>query len=779
MGLAFVVAGWLLGVAAAAFSGAEAAAGVAAAGLLGVACFRVRPSVWTLAALPVAFLALAAGFWRYEATVPDPDSGVASLNGTRVRVLGVVSEEPLERTASLQYRVEVRALREGGAWRDQDGSLLVTAPLSLTFDYGDLVEIRGELESPPVFPGFDYREYLLRKGVTSVMAYPRMRLVEGGHGEWWRERLYDVRGSVEEALDAALPEPESSLAAGVLLGARRSMPLDLREDMQATGTSHLVAVSGQNITLLAGLVVAALAWLIGRRPAAWLALAAVAGYALLVGLQPSVLRAAIMAAVYVLATVSGRQSSTPVALGLAAALMTGLHPQIVHDVAFQLSVAATMGLVVLAPELQRRLDVWFADVPMSRPVAETASVTLAAIAFTLPITAINFGQVSLVAPVANLFAVPAFLAVAATSALGAALTAAAPDEAAAWVAWPAAAYMTGVIRFFAEVPFASVELRGVSVGWAVGWYVLLALAVWRLSGRPVAVPEERRWVSPRAAAAGVGLVATVLLAAGAAFWALRDGDERLTVTVLDVGQGEAVLIEDADGRRVLVDGGPSGQALQAALGRNLPFNDRRIDLVVLTHPQEDHVGGLVSLLDSYDVGGVLTGPGSADTLTYARWLEALRAARLPYTTADAGQSVALTGARLDVLGPDADDPLLPVRGVNESSVVLRLTAGEVSFLLTGDLGARGEAAVMRSGRTLEATVLKVGHHGSRSGTTPQFLARVAPAVGVVSVGRDNSFGHPASETLDRLGAVALYRTDEDGDVRFSTDGVRLWVETER
>ncbi|HEU4758565.1 MAG TPA: ComEC/Rec2 family competence protein, partial [Dehalococcoidia bacterium] len=307
-----------------------------------------------------------------------------------------------------------------------------------------------------------------------------------------RAALFDVRARLSGGLSDALPEPEASLAAGVLLGARADIPQSLKDDMNATGTSHLVAVSGQNVALIAGLLLAVLAWLVGRRPAAWLSLAGIAGYAVLVGGQPSVLRAAVMGGLYVVAAALGRQSSGAIGLALAGAAMTALEPQLARDVSFQLSFAATLGLITMTPLLRDRIQAalgrWpaAADFPLARPAVEMLAVTLAAIAFTLPITAVNFHRVSLVAPLANLFAVPAFLAVALSAAPTAVIAAVFPAAGhyLAWLAWPAAAYMVAAVRLFAGVPVASIELRGVGAGHAVAYYALLLGGLWLLARRP-------------------------------------------------------------------------------------------------------------------------------------------------------------------------------------------------------------------------------------------------------------------------------------------------------
>jgi competence protein ComEC len=252
------------------------------------------------------------------------------------------------------------------------------------------------------------------------------------------------------------------------------------------------------------------------------------------------------------------------------------------------------------------------------------------------------------------------------------------------------------------------------------------------------------------------------------------------VSILDVGQGDAILIETPAGQRILVDGGPSADRLNLALGRELPVSAHRIDLMVLTHGQDDHVTGLVSVLDRYDVGTVLTSPMLGKTAAYGAWREALSQEDVPLREAVAGEWVDLgNGARLEVLAPPTrllagtDDDL------NNSSVVLRLVYGEISFLLTGDLASEGEESLLRNGGQLRSTVLKVGHHGSDTSSTATFLAAVQPRLAVVSVGAENTYGHPSPTTRLRLTGIPLLRTDEHGTVRLRTDGRRLTADVQR
>jgi len=258
-------------------------------------------------------------------------------------------------------------------------------------------------------------------------------------------------------------------------------------------------------------------------------------------------------------------------------------------------------------------------------------------------------------------------------------------------------------------------------------------------------------------------------------------DNNLHVSFLDVGQGEAILIQKGS-QQVLVDGGPSPQAIGLELGKKMPFWDRTIELVVSTHPSADHVTGLVEVLNRYTVGQVLYPDLAFESDIYDEWLRLIKEKDIKYTFAQAGQQVNLSdGVLIEVLNPQ-NPPLTDTESdIDNNGTVLHLSMGKVSFLLTADMMWQGELELVTRRANLNSTILKVGHHGSDTSTTPEFLAVVNPQLAVISVGADNTYGHPTPEVMTRLeekiGSENIYRTDKDGTIEFITDGEKMWVKT--
>ncbi len=275
----------------------------------------------------------------------------------------------------------------------------------------------------------------------------------------------------------------------------------------------------------------------------------------------------------------------------------------------------------------------------------------------------------------------------------------------------------------------------------------------------------------------VGVLALVAITAWLALRGLPDG--RLHVYFLDVGQGDAILIQAPDGRQILVDGGPSPTALLNGLGAVLPFWDRSLDLVVLTHPDGDHITGLIPLLERYRVGQVLDVPQTDTSVLAKSWLANLEQAQVSRTYAVRGMRLPLGDLLITVLNPGATLLTGTNSDDNNNAAVLRLDYGRTSLLLTGDAEQEAEADMIAAGLPLRADVLKVGHHGSNGSSSPSFLAAVAPRLAVIQVGADNTFGHPHPDLIERLAGVEILRTDRNGRIEVISDGQRLTVKTQR
>ena len=660
---------------------------------------------------------------------------------------------------------------------------------------GDLVTVDGQIRPRPTSSYGDYLERIGAVGtVTARSLEVAPRPVDATH------LIEDARQAAATALAAVLPEPEAGLAAGILIGLRDRVDRDLAAAFTTAGVSHVVAISGWNIAIVAA-AVAAFAGRMGRRRRSVVTMVAIVAYVVFAGASASVVRAGAMAGVVLLARETGRAGRAAAALGWAVAILLITDPALVGDAGFQLSALATAGLIAWATPTTRVIErLGRGHVPSW--LAESLGVSLAAQLATLPVILVAFGRLAILAPAVNLVIVPLVapaMAAGLVALLGGALVlAGGPPAIGALLAlpgWVGFRLMVGIVQTTAGIPFASVTLPQ-PLAWAAALATIAAVIGVHLrwshrrtpdvppapADRPMAT--ERRPGAPPSRIlrlAVTSLVVSVVLA-GAIVVSRPTAAPR--VSVMDVGQGDAILVEGSRGGRLLIDGGPDPARLLIDLDARIPPWDRRIDAVILTHPHEDHVAGLARLLDRYRVRRVfepgMRGPGPG----YAAWLARLTTSSAPVRMGLArGDRLAVDEIDLRVLWPIRGevptDPPDGGTGINNVSIVLLGSVGAYRFLLSGDVEQAIDPSLLTD-QLPRLDFLKVAHHGSKTATTQAFVDATRPKVAVASAGTGNPYGHPARSTLDRLAAAGarVFRTDLDGTVVATFDPAGMTVRAE-
>ena len=776
----------------------------------------LSPGMWA-----AILLCVAGGFARYAAhpLYPCLDAGdlafwnaseaeISSDSIPEVEIEGYIWSYPSVRDTSQRIDVMVRQLTLGGSSRAVDGVARLDAGLDQGLEYGQPVQAQGVLTDPYAGDEGAYQDYLARRGIRSQLARATVTPQAGGlEGRALFRTLYRLRARGEDAVNRLLPEPYAAVANGMLLGIETGIPDDLMEQFNSTGTSHVIVISGSNVALIAGVLAGLFARLLGRRRALAPVLAGILAYALLVGGDMAVLRAALMGGLAMTAVGLGRHGAGVISLAAACWFLALLNPLTLWDVGFQLSAAATAGLMLFTPILARaaaRLWPGWLGGALSSPYLtdnsggpgssgapsivrglfeDSVVVSAAASLAVMPLIAYTFGRVSVVGTMANLLIVPVQPLITvwgSAGALAGALGATIPAQLLLWSAWPGLFWTVQVVELAARLPLSSVEVAGYGLGAMVATYALMAGLLWRrrivgtlasVQGKPL--PDWHEAARHPAVIMSSALVALLI------WWgysSLPDG--RLHVHFLNVGQGDGILIETPSGRQVLVDGGSSPQMLLSELGAVMPFWDRSLDMILLTHPDGDHMDAQTQAIGRFDVEMAVTTQAALDSGDAHAWLQQAERGGVPVTAQRAGGWIDLgDGIALWVINPDANGYIGPDPD-NENSLVVKLVYGDFSALLTGDAGLASEAQWLAEDAPIQSTVLKVGHHGSRTSTGESFTAAVNPQVAVIQVGADNRYGHPHEEVLSNLAGHWVLRTDILGRVHIASDGQQMWVETE-
>jgi competence protein ComEC len=650
---------------------------------------------------------------------------------------------------------------------------------------GDLVSMSARLGPPRNFRnpgGFDYASYLRARGIELVgtVKSPRLIEVRCARSGLLAALPSMARGWIVSTLRRASRGPDDRTVpflAALLIGERDDLSPEFQERLIRAGVYHIVALSGFNVALLVGLVALALRLLpLSPRSRRVLLALSILVYWSTVRASGSIARAALMSLLFLGGGLQGRRVRGREAIGTASVLIVGYNPAWLLDPGFQLSVAATLGLLLLVtPGPSGMAD----DLSPGGPgrmrvgvrgaigwILGSLKVSAAALLATALVSARHFQTLTPIALIANLVAVPIS---AALLVLGLLVCAIEPS------CHPAAAGLMDLARVL--VLFLE---QATAVLAAPPWFSFFVLPppVWMVLLGQAAIVMAR-YGGPclrRTALLFLMLATAVTAAAGRA--PTRDG--RLEVVALDVGQGDALLVRFPGGPTMLIDAGgfarsrfDVGSKVVAPAIRSLGI--LKIDILAVTHAHRDHLGGAAAIVRSFSPGAVWLGRMPVDDPAVAEIEDLAREAGSAVVFPRRGARIVLGEAQLEVLNPGRGvEGAGPAR--NDDSLVLRLSFGGHAVLLTGDLEASLETTLLGERRDLGADLLKVGHHGSRTSTTRPFLLAVAPKFGVISVGAANPWGHPDVEVLRRLGeaGVIIYRTDRDGAVRFSTDGTSGW-----
>ena len=599
--------------------------------------------------------------------------------------------------------------------------------------------------------GADTATYHRGNGIA-LIAYQRGDVtVERTDTPWWYYPAANMRDQLLERIDALFPEDTAAFAKALLLGEDSDLSYEVNTDFKISGIRHIIAVSGLHVSILFGFLYS----LAGKRKwlTALLSLPALVLFAAVAGFTPSVVRACVMHGLMILAMVFNREYDPPTALAFSGLVMLIGNPLVITSVSFQLSLGCMAGIFLFAEPV----NAWFLDDKhlghsrgkslldrVVRGFSGSVSVSLGAVSVTTPLSALYFGAVSLISPLSNLLTLwlvsATFYGIMAVCALSFLWTWAA--QGLAWlVSWPIRCIL-GIASLLADIPMAAVyTCSDAIVIWLILCYVLLVLYFLGRGRHTLAY----------------SCVGVLTLCAALLFSWTQPMTDNVRMTVLDVGQGQSIILQ-SDGKTFLVDCGGdfADEAADTAAETLLSMGIYRIDGLILTHYDADHAGGAEYFLTRIRTDALFLPVWDEENETASRL-----AARedIPVYSVDSDMELSWGDSVLTVFSSDIRD------SGNESSLCVLFQAADCDILITGDRGSLGEKLLLRAAELPELDVLVVGHHGAKDSAGAELLEVTSPRVAVISVG-DNSYGHPNQETIDRLTAAGceIFRTDEDGTI---------------
>lgn len=696
----------------------------------------------------------AVGALRFFAVDTLPASDISKFEGQTIRITGTIRDEPQVKTMAngltqQRFIVEVETAGKNFA----SGGLVVSSygepqPARI----GDKISAEGKIKFITGYknPGqIDTATRMKSDGITARMSAGKtgatIEPVEGGAWTKFLRLVAEIRQHYRASMEKVMSNEDAAAIFAMLFGGYAGLNEELVDDFATTGIIHILSVSGSHMSLLA----AATAYfcLLLKFPR-WATVAlgffVIGTYTLLSGMLPQVIRSACMGALVFLGTALQVEALGARMLAFTAIGMLIVSPLLIFDVSFQLSYTSTAGLMYLSKDLRRKmleLPNWF-----TLPAAMTLSAQIAS----LPVVIWYFNRISLSSILANVFVMPLLEFVIVGGLLGGLVALVLPPLGKTFFVLEALIFSTGaeLNHLIAKIPLSAVQVP--TLGIAAGAVYYLALIFRR---------------------AEILLLLVLVLAVNF----FKAGGE-LEVNFVDVGQGDCAVVLTPHRKCLIFDTGGVREKTFDVGGRVvIPYlwheNIRAVDTIFLTHVHEDHSGGAGSIIRKMPVREIVTaGEGKAEyAAVFGIAQEKLNNLREGHT----GEVFEIDGVEVEIL-------YAPRVGTgNEISNVYRISYGGVSFLITGDLVTEIEADMLRAGIGVESTVLKVGHHGSKTSSSEEFLRAVQPKVAVICVGYGNNFGHPRAEVLEKLEKVGakIYRTDIDGMIKFKTDGRKLSVKT--
>lgn len=758
----------------------------------------VRPQIarWSMVGLALAAVGMARGASARDAVLESPlvrwqEQRVLDGRGADATpIRGVLTDDAEPGPFGARLRLAVAAVRVGDRWTGLAGRLQVSvAGESAKSEWpqwtkGRPVELVASLRWPQVDANIGGRSLgwqALTRPFDLVGSVKSAALVTVQPGTTSAELAASARRHVRRTVARHLGpgrETSEAVVSAILIGDRAALPDAVTHRLQAAGIYHVIAISGGNIAIVVGVSLAALGPVVRRARGALLAsVCVVLAYASIVAPSPSVTRAVLTAVTYLGVSALGVRPPPGPVIGLVASLVILADPRTAVDVGAWLSFGATLGILLVAGRLAGRGPTLVGGSGGLRVLGLATGIfaaTIAAEIALIPVQALVFGRVGVAGLAANFVAIPA-MAVVQLTGFGVVAAAVVSEPLAslfASVAHLAATTLVGSARIVDIAPALVWRTPPVHVGWGFGYYAAAVILVGRTW--PARSPAVRRVALVTWVGCGVVLIGSPVLPAGGP----HDG---LHVRLLDVGQGDAVLVRFPTGHTMLVDtgGGAPDVGERVLVPALWAAGVRTLDWLVITHADLDHIGGASEAAAVFRPSEIWEGVPVKGHVAREQLLGSTEARGAVWRTVTAGHTMRVGAVAIDVLSPPLPDWERPkVR--NEDSVVLRLRYGQVEFLLTGDAGTEFEARPLAVDASARVRVLKVGHHGSRGSSSAPFLARYRPDVALISVGRQNLFSHPSPVVLDRLrgaGAV-VFRTDREGALWVKTDGTRLSVLTQ-
>lgn len=743
---------------------------------IGLMVLFIFPKKWSIMLLILFFTFV--GFWT-SISVSKRTSSLEFLHNKNVQVLARVLQPPIHKRNKQELILEIHQV----AIEDRTLTISERALGNIYFyeDFssegkivkeGDIIRFVGKIRMPKGKRnpgGFDYSLYLKGKKIYStITVIPETIIIEDYSLASIPRLIYGVKNRVENIIDMNLPENHRHLLKGILFG-QKELDEGVRDDFVRSGIAHILAVSGLHVGIVVGLTrYLSKVLRLNRVLDASLLTIILTCYIIMTGAAASVLRASMMAWIYLLSNFFNKKYDGISALSLSGFIILIPNPLLLFSASFQLSFLAALSIIVFYPVLMENYFQRMGYIPSS--IRATLAVTIAAQIGTIPVSLYHFHMISMVSIFANLLIIPIMGILFSISILGILLYPIIPLVG-SYFFFLSGLIFEWILRMagsFSSLPMATIALPPFS--WmGIAFYVLLFLIFGRY------LPIEMKKVRM----AFLVALMLIFIVKGSSAYILKP----LRVTFLDVNQGDSILIQTPRNKNLLIDGGgyPSYQRPPRRIAEEVLIpalyakGIRKLDFVMVSHPHDDHIKGIQELIGVFPIDTI--GIFDSEVEEVSEFIEYAKNNNIQVEGLAEGSRISIEkNLELEIISPSSTFSIEnPQKDHNNSSLVARLNYQQRSFLFTGDIEKETEAQLVSQGKNIRCDVLKVPHHGSSSSSGKEFIDQVDPAICIISVGESNNFGHPDSRVLEALenDALKVFRTDRDGAIELRSNG--YWI----
>ena len=700
-------------------------------------------------------------------------SALKSVYTQPVTVSGTIASEPITRSNHVRFETRNNLIKF------EDTQILLRGEIRLYFSnkaalffednppsIGDHITVScvlNDFMEPSTQGLFNFKEYMNRHDVYA-MGYlnSKRNVLQFEKHDVFFDDVLGLKHRIEKYFYSNMKEQDASLLLAMLFGQKTRLSEQQKDKFIRCGIMHIFAVSGLHVGLAITLIFFTLRLLrCNNKLSSILTILFIVLYMTLTGFRPSVMRAGIVGICYLVSRMIKREGNSLNLLSFAAFALLAYDPRLLGTAGFQLSFVAVLGILLITPKIKKILNI------PSRYLSDFIAAALAVQIALLPLTVYYFNVMSLAGYLSNIIVIPLVFLIIYTSIFSLMTGFLIPFAGALFNSFNSLLLMAimWTSDFFSSFRLSAIYFPDLPIFAIVLYYSAILLFVYFENKKP---GNERQ-----TAQRFLLLFGTIIIILATTVFVVGTSSE-LEISFLDVSQGDSALIQFPDGKTMLVDGGPGKNGKYVILPLLKEKGINRIDCMVLTHPDYDHLSGLVNVVESIDVGLCIYNGAEHNSATYRKFLDLIDQKRIPIREVRRDDRLLNFGnTSIYVLHPDEEH--FSRYSSNDKSVVFRLTYKDFNVLMTGDVEERGERSILADGYNLESDVLKVGHHGSASSSSRKFIYAVNPSIGIISVGRKNRYGHPAGAVLNRLAEeeVTVYRTDQHGTITISTDGYHI------